>query len=246
MGARNGAEERIVPAQGHELRTLAVKGIPPKAGPFVWLQTIWLLGKSLLQAISLILRFRPHVIIGTGGYASAPVLLAAILMRSLGLWKGLLSLHEANIIPGRFNRWASGWVDFTGTSFPETLRFLSKKKAFWTGYPLRKDLESSSKRRGQDSAEKRERLGVPPAGKVLLVFGGSSGARTINRAVFEALPRLLTHRDLHIFHATGHPQGTYDPVAEFAEILPGLPVDKKEVAERYHQEPYLQSHRALL
>ena len=153
------------PAQGHELRTLAVKGLPPKAGPFVWLQTILLLGKSLLQAVSLILRFRPHVIIGTGGYASAPVLLAAILMRSLGLWKGLLSLHEANIIPGRFNRWASGWVDFTGTSFPETLRFLSKKKAFWTGYPLRKDLESSSERRGQDSEEKRERLGVPPAGK---------------------------------------------------------------------------------
>ncbi len=239
VGARNGAEERIVPAQGHKLRTLAVKGIPPKAGPFVWFQTILLLGKSLLQAVSLILRFRPHVIIGTGGYASAPVLLAAILMRSLGLWKGLLSLHEANIIPGRFNRWASGWVDFTGTSFPETLRFLSKKKAFWTGYPLRKDLESSSERRGDGSEEKRECMGVPPAGKVLLVFGGSSGARAINRAVFEALPRLLARQDLHIFHATGRPQGAYDPGVEFGEILPGLPVEKEDVGERYHQEPYL-------
>ena len=239
VGARNGAEERIVPAQGHELRTLAVKGLPPKAGPFIWLQRIWLLGMSLLQAARLILRFKPHVIIGTGGYASAPVLLAAIVMRSLGLWKGLLSLHEANIIPGRFNRWASGWVDFTGTSFPETLRFLSKNKAFWTGYPLRKDLESSSERKGEGSGEKSERLGVPPGGKVLIVFGGSSGARTINRAVFEALPRLLKRQDLHIFHATGNPQGAYDPRAEFGEILPGLPVEKKDVEERYHQEPYL-------
>ncbi len=239
VGARKGAEERIVPAEGHTLRTLAVRGLPPKAGPFVWCQTIWLLGKSLLQAVKLILRFRPHVIIGTGGYASAPVLLAAILVRSLGFWKGLLSLHEANIIPGRFNRWASGRVDFTGTSFPETLQFLSKNKAFWTGYPLRKDLESSSERRGEGSEEKRERLGVPPTGKVLLVFGGSSGARTINRAVFEGLPRLLTHRDLYIFHATGYPQGAYDPGVEFGEILPGLPVEKKDVEQRYRQEPYL-------
>ncbi|MGW8320616.1 MAG: glycosyltransferase [Thermodesulfobacteriota bacterium] len=239
VGARNGAEERIVPAQGHKLRTLAVKGLPAKAGPFVWLERAWLLGVSLLQAFRLVLRFRPHVIIGTGGYASAPVLLAAILMRSLGFWKGLLSLHEANIIPGRFNRWASGWVDFTGTSFPETLRFLSKKKAFWTGYPLRKDLESSSEQRGEGREMKRECLGVPPTGKVLLVFGGSSGARTINRAVFEALPRLLKRRDLHIFHATGHPQGAYDPGEEFGKVLPGLPVEKTDVEERYHREPYL-------
>jgi UDP-N-acetylglucosamine--N-acetylmuramyl-(pentapeptide) pyrophosphoryl-undecaprenol N-acetylglucosamine transferase len=239
VGARNGAEERIVPGRGYELRTLAVKGLPPGAGPLVWLQTAWLLAGSLLQALSLILKFRPAVIVGTGGYASAPVLLAAIFLKSLRIWKGLLSLHEANIIPGRFNRWASGWVDFTGTSFPETLRFLSQKKAHWTGYPLRDDLEASAASRGQASEEKRASLGVPEGAKVLLVFGGSSGARTINQSLFEALPRLLACRDLHIFHATGHPQGTYDPGEEYREILPQLAVDKKDLAERYHQQPYL-------
>jgi UDP-N-acetylglucosamine--N-acetylmuramyl-(pentapeptide) pyrophosphoryl-undecaprenol N-acetylglucosamine transferase len=239
VGARRGAEERIVPAQGHALQTLAVRGIPTTTGPFLWLQTIWRLGVSLLQAIRLILRFRPHAIIGTGGYASAPVLLAAVVLRSVRLWKGVLSLHEANIIPGRFNRWMSGWADFTGTSFPETLRFFSKKNSFWTGYPLRNDLEASSKRRGRDREEPKRRLGIPPAGEVLLVFGGSSGARTINRAVFEALPRLLQREGLTVFHATGHPQAAYDPGAEFRELLPGLPVDANVVQSRYRREEYL-------
>ncbi len=242
VGTRKGAEERIVPAAGQPLRTLSVRGLPSRAGPFVWVQAGWQLGTSLLQAIRLVAGFRPHVIIGTGGYASAPVLLAAILMRPFGLWKGLLSLHEANIIPGRFNRWMSRWVDFTGTSFPETLRYLSKQKAFWTGYPLRGDLEASSaRRRGAEAKEeKRQRLGIPPAGKVLLVFGGSSGARTINRAVFEALPKLLQRQDLYIVHATGHPQGGYDPQEEFRQILTGLPVASQVVEEQYWQAPYLE------
>ncbi len=239
VGARKGAEERIVPAEGHELRTLAVRGLPPGAGLFVRLQAIWRLGKSLLQAADLILRFRPQVIIGTGGYASAPVLLSAILMRALRLWRGVLSLHEANIIPGRFNRWACGFVDFTGTSFPETLRLLPKKKAFWTGYPLRGDLVTSSERKGEGREEKRRRLGIPPAGKVLLVFGGSSGARTINRAVFEALPRLLSHEDLYIFHATGHAQGTYDPKADFDQTRQGASARVPDVEARYRREAYL-------
>jgi UDP-N-acetylglucosamine--N-acetylmuramyl-(pentapeptide) pyrophosphoryl-undecaprenol N-acetylglucosamine transferase len=238
VGARRGAEERIVPEEGHELRTLAVRGIPPKAGPTVWFPTAWQLAGSLLQAVRILLQFKPHAIIGTGGYASAPVLLAAVLLRPPGLWKGVLSLHEANIVPGRLNRWLSGWVDFTGTSFPETLRFLAMKKAFWTGYPLRRDLEASAQRRQEGRKAQKKRLGIPPGAKVLLVFGGSSGARTINRAVFEALPRLLQHEDLHIFHATGHPQGAYDPAEEFRDILKGLSGGEAAGDDRYRQEPY--------
>jgi UDP-N-acetylglucosamine--N-acetylmuramyl-(pentapeptide) pyrophosphoryl-undecaprenol N-acetylglucosamine transferase len=239
VGARNGAEERIIPAAGYTLHSLAVRGLPTKTGPFLWLWTLFQLSISVLQAVKLILQFRPDGIIGTGGYASAPVLLAAIAMRSLGLWKGTLSLHEANIIPGRFNRWVSGWVDFTGTSFPETLRYLSKNRAFWTGYPLRKDLETSRGEDGKTKESERKQLGIPEAAKVLLVFGGSSGARPINRAVFEALPRLLSSEDLYVFHATGYSQGTYDPSAEYGEILQNLSVPAVEVEKRYRQEPYL-------
>ena len=239
VGARSGAEERILPAAGHELQTLSVRGLPPGAGPIVWLRTIWLLFFSILQAIGIILRFKPHGVIGTGGYASAPVLMAAITMRSLGLWKGFLALHEANIIPGRFNRWAAGWADFTGTSFPETLRFLPENKALWTGYPLRGALERSSGENREKRKAERQRMGLPETARVLLVFGGSSGARTINRAVLEALPRLLAREDLYILHATGYAQGGYDPVAEFREILAGLPLAKETVTERYRQEPYL-------
>ncbi len=239
VGTRGGAEERIVPAEGHALRTLSVKGLPPGAGPHVLLRTVWFLALSLLQGVGLVLRFKPRAIIGTGGYASAPVLLGAILLRSLRLWKGVLSVHEANIIPGRFNRWASRWVDFTGTSFPETLRFLTPGKALWTGYPIRKDLEASSKRRGTGCSEKKRRLGIPAEGRVVLVFGGSSGARTINRAVVEALPRLLADPDLYVFHATGHPQGDYDPAAEFRDMLADLSLNRSDLEKRYRQTPYL-------
>ncbi len=240
VGAKRGAEERVVPAAGHALETLPVRGLPSRGGPIPWLETGFRLAASVWQALGILRRFRPQVVIGTGGYASAPVLLAVLLARALGLWRGVVALHEANIIPGRFNRWISGRVDFTGTSFPETLRLLADRTAFWTGHPLREGLEKAAREIEATRRAERQRLGIPSTARVVLVFGGSSGARTINRAMAAAALSLLeAHEDLHIVHGTGRPRDGYDPGAEIEEILEAAGPRGQGIEDRYRRIPYL-------
>ncbi len=237
VGTKNGAEERIVPAKGYSLLTLTVKGLPSKKNPFQWFKAIGILTVAAAKAIKILVNYKPHVIIGTGGYASAPILLSARLLKSLGIWKGILSLHEQNIIPGRFNQWMAGWVDFIGTSFPDTLRFLLRQNSFWTGYTLRKELERSHAKDEAARNKAKGQLGLPPSAKVLLVFGGSSGARTINQAILKALPDLMDIKNLYIFHAIGYTQGAYDPEKELKAAISSYP-NKDNLKQRYHWQPY--------
>ena len=237
VGAKAGAEERIVPSFGFDLSTLDVKGLPSRKALFQYFKVLLRLTVALGRAAGILFRFKPHVIIGTGGYASAPVLLAALFFRYLGLWKGILALHEQNIVPGRFNQWMARWVDFTGTSFPDTLRFFPHQKAYWTGYPLRKGMERSSLVQAEKRERERRDLKIPPTAKVILVFGGSSGARTINRMLLDSLPALLEKDDIHVFHAVGYPQGSYKPEEEIQEALTRLP-DTEAYIRKYQWKPY--------
>lgn len=238
VGARGGAEERIVPAAGYPLRTLGVRGLPVGRDPRLLVRTLWRLCVSVAEASRILRAFRPGVVVGMGGYASAPVLLAALLLRALRLWEGTIAIHEQNIVPGRFNRWMARWVDFTGTSFPDTCRLLATQKAHWSAYPLRAALAEVAAAGPDIRSREREQARLPGDARVILIFGGSSGARAINRALLEALPGLLTRKDLYVLHAFGYPQGDYDPAEEtraaLASTLAGLP----GVAERYRPQPY--------
>ena len=90
----------MVPAKGYHLRTLAVKGLPAGKAPLRYMNVLWHLVKALFQATRILTEFKPHAVIGTGGYASAPILLAALAMRSLRVWNGVIALQEQNILPG--------------------------------------------------------------------------------------------------------------------------------------------------
>lgn len=222
IGARGGAEERVVPPAGYVLETLPVRGLPQGRSILRLAGVLLRLGQSVFRSFRVLWRFKPDVVVGTGGYASSPVLLAALVLRWIRLWQGVIALHEQNILPGRFNRWMSRWADFTGIAFPDTAPFLRGNHVFWTGYPVRTAIRSVSE---QDllREQARKEFGVPAGAKVVLVFGGSTGARTINRAVLGALPLLVRHKNLYVFHATGHPQGDYDPEREILDALSHLP-----------------------
>lgn len=237
VGAKGGAEERIVPSAGYVLETLPVRGLPANRSILRLAGVMLRLGQSVLRSFRILWRFRPDVIVGSGGYASSPVLLAALVLRFFGLWKGVLALHEQNILPGRFNLWMSRWADFTGTAFPDTAPLLMRREnIFWSGYPLRTAIRSIPEQ-GQSREHTREEFDVPAGARVVLVFGGSTGARTINRAVLGALPLLARHKDLYIFHATGHPQGDYDPEREILDALSQLP-GREDLAHRYRWKRY--------
>lgn len=170
---------------------------------------------GVVKAYSILRRFRPHVVIGTGGYTSAGVIIAAQL-------RGIKTLiHEQNVVPGRTNRLLARVADKICLTFEESKSYFPSGKTVLTGLPLRGEFLSPPNR-----VDARKELGLEPETFTLLVTGGSQGARTLNEMTLGALPMLL-EAGLQILHQTGE--------KNFADIEAARPPE----AESYHIRPYI-------
>ena len=182
VGTERGLEKKIVPAEGFRLLTISSAGITGKRLG-ARLRGLALIPLSMAQSWRLIGKNRPSLVIGVGGYSSGPVVAAAIMRRVPTL------IHEQNFVPGVTNRWLARFVRQVAVTFPETVKFLGGRGVV-TGNPVRKEFSFVKPK------------GAGGSGKRLLVIGGSQGARVINRAMLEALPRLAPAA-LRITHQTG-------------------------------------------
>ncbi|MCU0257156.1 MAG: glycosyltransferase, partial [Vicinamibacterales bacterium] len=191
------------------VRAAAFPGVRPS---LAWVSFLLNLLLGTLKALWVVRRFRPDVIVGTGGFASAPVMLASGLLRRVGLLRARVYVHEQNAAPGKLNLLVGRLADQVFVSFRETLAAFPDNGAL-TGYPLRHRIQPST----PDTARAALDFTVPEGRQVVFAFGGSQGARTINNAVVDALADLLPMRDrLFIVHGTGlrSPGRAYDPGAE--------------------------------
>lgn len=136
--------------------------------------------------------WQPQVVIGFGGAVTYPVLRAA---KRLGL---PTLIHEQNIIPGAANRYLSRLVDVVTVSWEPAVRMFPRQtRVVVTGNPIRVAHLNVSRRQA------RKTLKLNEEGQVLTVFGGSQGARHINKAAVESYPKLIMVKDLNIMHLTG-------------------------------------------
>ena len=190
VGTRRGIEARILGELGYRLATLDVEGIKGR-GFGKALAALLKIPRSMIRSWAIIREFRPDIVIGVGGYASGPAVLAAYLM-------GLPTVvAEQNALPGLTNRILGRITDRIFLSFAETGRWFSKRKCIVSGNPVR-----MSFLKGKDDATKQE--GAP---FTLLVFGGSQGARTVNGAMIEALASLKDLKNsFRVIHQTGPEQ----------------------------------------
>lgn len=140
-------------------------------------------------------RFRAHppqAVLSMGGFTSAPPVLAG---RALG---AVTFLHESNTIPGKANRWLARFVDQAFVGFPSTAARLRHRNVVSTGTPVRPQFQP------EEAASCRVALGLDPRRPVLLVMGGSQGARGVNELVLRALPGLVSAApELQYVHLTG-------------------------------------------
>jgi UDP-N-acetylglucosamine--N-acetylmuramyl-(pentapeptide) pyrophosphoryl-undecaprenol N-acetylglucosamine transferase len=181
VGTARGIETRLVPAAGYPLQLVKV-GALKNVSLATRAKTSVDLPRSIWDAGRILAQFRPDVVIGVGGYASGPAMLAAQLRRIPTL------AFEPNVVPGFANRVVARRVSAAAVHFAETARYFRNAKV--TGVPVR-----------QAFFDIGERASGPPT---LLVFGGSQGAHAINQALIEAVPALLAkHPDLQIVHQTG-------------------------------------------
>jgi UDP-N-acetylglucosamine--N-acetylmuramyl-(pentapeptide) pyrophosphoryl-undecaprenol N-acetylglucosamine transferase len=183
VGTERGLEARMLPELGWTLETIEMSGWAGRGfiGRF---RVLGQLLKSLGQSRKILRNFDPDVVIGVGGYASVPVLLAA---KTQGI---PFVVHEQNAWPGLANRLLGRWAKRVCLSFDEADRAFHCSATVLTGNPVRAAMETCP--------------GIDDEKTCLLVFGGSQGARAINRAIVAALPMLEEwHGKLQIIHQSG-------------------------------------------
>ncbi|MDT7898764.1 MAG: undecaprenyldiphospho-muramoylpentapeptide beta-N-acetylglucosaminyltransferase, partial [Armatimonadota bacterium] len=192
VGSARRLDQDLFVRYGYPFHALPVRPFPVKLlSPQSFLAVgSWLWGLSV--ALRLFRRWRPTVVIGTGGYASLCALLAGRLVNAKGV------LFEANAVPGRTNKILARFADLIATGFPEALAHFPPQKAFFSGVPIRPDFLNA------DRESARRKLGLRDGEHLLLVVGGSQGAKRLNEALWDALPLLLPQREnLRIVHFCG-------------------------------------------
>jgi UDP-N-acetylglucosamine--N-acetylmuramyl-(pentapeptide) pyrophosphoryl-undecaprenol N-acetylglucosamine transferase len=197
VGTERGIEFRVLPKEGFKLETLPIKGLKGR-GMRGFIDAAYGVPLSLLRAFGIIRRFRPDRIIGLGGYASGPVLLA-------GKLAGVrCAIMEQNLRPGFTNKRLARWVDWVFTAYTNSRDFFPGARVINTGNPVRW--------RKLPEVPKRDKFS-------LLIFGGSLGARRINFAAIEALKKLPDLKgELFVFHQTG--ELDYAAIREAYAALP--------------------------
>ena len=193
IGTPAGPEARIVPASGYRFEAVRVVGRGPGTLTPRNLKAAAVFGGATVRTLRLLRRFRPDVVVGTGGYVSLP---AAAGARVLSI---PLVLHEQNSVPGMANRVARRFATSVGVSFPGTERFFGPG-AVLVGNPVRSALRNFDRQALQPAG--RREFGLEGARPTLLVFGGSQGARSINEAVLGAYDSWRAS-DLQILHLAG-------------------------------------------
>lgn len=186
IGTERGLERRVLGDYGYPLRTIKVEGIKGK-GILRSILGLFRIPGSMVQSWSIIRDFSPHIVLGVGGYASGPAVMTAYLM-------GIkTAIAEQNALPGFTNRILGRFVTKVFLTFPDREKTFPEKKVVVTGNPVRAGICKDT-----NVIEEDEEM------LTLLVFGGSQGASSINRAVTESLPYLEDIKDrLMYVHQTG-------------------------------------------
>lgn len=196
VGTNIRMEKDIVPEKGYRFIGLNIR--PPRK-----IKSIWLYIKGLIEGYKIVKKEKPDAIIGFGNYISVPVVLAGILQRKK------VYLQEQNANMGGTNNLFYRFAKKTFLAFEKTYDDIPIKyqhKVMVTGNPLREEIYEVNE------AEEREKIKVQEDEKVLLVTGGSLGAKEINNGVLNNYKNILEEKNLRLYWATG--KNNYDEVVE--------------------------------
>ena len=220
VGGEGGMEESLVKRHGIPFQSIPAAGVHG-VSPLVLPGNLLKLARGVLASYSILNDFEPDVLFFTGGYVAAPMAFAGRSFPSL--------LYVPDIEPGMAIKSIARFTDIIAVTTEQSQKFFNKQ-VYESGYPLRPDLAV------WDRQTAHRHLGISGKHPVLLVFGGSKGARSINVAVLHHLQALL--EKCEIIHLTG--EGDWQTVQKARQQLPA------ELASRYHAIAYLHEMGAAL
>jgi UDP-N-acetylglucosamine--N-acetylmuramyl-(pentapeptide) pyrophosphoryl-undecaprenol N-acetylglucosamine transferase len=198
VGVQGRLEEKLAKENGIDFIGLKVIGLPRKISPSLFTFP-WYLSKAIWQALKIIKTHQPTAVLGTGGYAAAPMLIAAILK------KVPIIIHEPDSNPGLVNKVFAPYAQIISLGMEASenkFRQLNKKaKIVFNGNPLSQRFLDLPNRE-----QARLELGLDPNLPVTLVTGGSQGAQALNQAVYDMLPKVVSSQSspaFQILHQIG-------------------------------------------
>ena len=191
VGTKEGLESEIVPRYGYPIEFIEVAGFQRKLS-LDTIKSAFKLLAGLVDALKLIRRIKPDLVVGTGGYVCGPVLFLAAL-------QGIPTcIQEQNAMPGVTNKILAHFVKKVFLGYQEAEKYFSGNSGkLFTGNPIRKEILEVSR------AVAIEKLKLDPAKKTILVSGGSRGARSINDAMALVDTSLAGRSDVQVIHITG-------------------------------------------
>ncbi|HIJ82193.1 MAG TPA: UDP-N-acetylglucosamine--N-acetylmuramyl-(pentapeptide) pyrophosphoryl-undecaprenol N-acetylglucosamine transferase, partial [Desulfuromonadales bacterium] len=200
VGTERGIEARAVPAAGYRLELVSAAGIRGKGG-LSQVKGVLMMMYGYSQSRRILKTFQPDMVLGVGGYASLPMVLAATGMQIPRY------IHEQNAIPGMTNKLLARFADRVFVTLEESEKYFPKEKTLLTGNPLRRQILETVGKQNPSLPPALPKVGSEQSeqeGFRLFVFGGSQGAHAINMAMTEALPALKCGiGKLEITHQTG-------------------------------------------
>jgi UDP-N-acetylglucosamine--N-acetylmuramyl-(pentapeptide) pyrophosphoryl-undecaprenol N-acetylglucosamine transferase len=208
VGAKGRMEMEKVPQAGFKIVGLWISGYQ-RGKILANLLLPFKVLSALFASLILVLRFKPDVVLGTGGYASWAVVFAAAICRKK------IILQEQNSYAGMTNRFLSRWAKVVCVAYPNMEAFFPKSSVLFCGNPIRSDIGKGLISR--DFAY--EQFSLSPEKRTLLVLGGSLGAATINRAMTNCYKKILAS-DIQIIWQTG--KFYFDSLSQKIESHPNL------------------------
>jgi len=194
VGTDRGIETRAVPAAGYALETLKVSGLV-RMGLWGTVRGLFRIPLALLRSFAILRKFRPDVVVGVGGYASGPMVLAAAMAGYP------TAIQEQNSVPGITNRVLGRMVRAVFTAFDEAAKYFPARKIARLGNPARKAIVAAlEEAQGSDG----EKVASSDRKVRILVVGGSQGARAVNELVVGTAPILAKQGvDFTLVHQAG-------------------------------------------
>ncbi|MBR0519688.1 undecaprenyldiphospho-muramoylpentapeptide beta-N-acetylglucosaminyltransferase [bacterium] len=188
IGNESGIESSIIPKEGFDIKFVKCSSF--SSNPIKLAKGLFKVTSGVFESLSIISKFKPNLIVGSGGYVSAPVTFAG------SLKKIPVVLLEQNTISGKTNRFIGKFAKKICISFEDTAGSFPKGKTVFTGNPVRDDIISAKRE------ESRKELNIDRDQFCILVTGASQGAKSINSGIIECLKK-WKDKNITIIHLTG-------------------------------------------
>ncbi|QGQ95778.1 undecaprenyldiphospho-muramoylpentapeptide beta-N-acetylglucosaminyltransferase [Paenibacillus psychroresistens] len=228
IGTQSGLEKTIVAKSGLPIRfeSIEITGFRRKLS-MENLKTVMRFLAGVRRSKQLIKQFKPDVVIGTGGYVCGPVVYAAAKLNIPTM------VHEQNVLPGLTNRFLSRYATCIAVSFKGSeSKFPKAKRVVFTGNPRATTVAQA------DASKGRATLGLLPNAPLVIIVGGSRGAKAINNVMVDIVPLLPRLPNAHFVCITGE--------AQFEATLKRIQTESNGQLDHYHVVPYIHNMPEVL